>query len=112
MQRLLPLHGDLPAPASPPKLAVAAKGFRPFFLLAAAFAAAIVPVWILVLAGVAQPGGHWAPAVWHAHEMMFGFVVAVMAGFLLTAVGNWTQRETLAGASLLFLAALWIAGRL
>jgi uncharacterized protein involved in response to NO len=91
---------------------VAAKGFRPFFLLAAAFAAAILPVWILVLAGVAQPEGQWAPAVWHAHEMVFGFAVAVMAGFLLTAVGNWTQRETLAGAPLLFLAALWMAGRL
>jgi uncharacterized protein involved in response to NO len=90
---------------------VAAKGFRPFFLLAAAFAVAIVPVWILFLTGVARPEGHWAPAVWHAHEMVFGFTVAVMAGFLLTAVGNWTQRETLAGAPLLFLAALWFAGR-
>jgi uncharacterized protein involved in response to NO len=112
MQCWLPLHGDLPAPASRPKLAIAAKGFRPFFLLAAAFASAIVPLWILVLAGVAQPKGYFGPAIWHAHEMVFGFAVAVIAGFLLTAVGNWTKRETLVGAPLLALAALWVAGRL
>jgi uncharacterized protein involved in response to NO len=111
MQRLLPLHGDLPAPTSRPKLPVAAKGFRPFFLLAAAFASAIVPLWLLVLAGVAQPKGYLAPPTWHAHEMIFGFAVAVMAGFLLTAVGNWTNRETLIGTPLLALAALWVAGR-
>jgi uncharacterized protein involved in response to NO len=111
MQRLLPLHGEVPAPASSPKLAVAAKGFRPFFLLAAAFSSAIVPLWLLVLAGVTQPKGSLAPAIWHAHEMVFGFAVAVMAGFLLTAVGNWTKRETLVGTPLLSLAALWVAGR-
>jgi uncharacterized protein involved in response to NO len=111
MQRLLPLHGELPAHTPRPKLAVAAKGFRPFFLLAAAFASAIVPLWILVLTGVAQPGGYFSPPIWHAHEMVFGFAVAVMAGFLLTAVGNWTKRETLVGAPLLSLVALWVAGR-
>jgi uncharacterized protein involved in response to NO len=108
---LLPLHGDPPAPASHPKLAVAAKGFRPFFLVAAAFGSAIVPLWLLVLVGVAQPKGYFSPIVWHAHEMVFGFTVAVIAGFLLTAVGNWTKRETLVGAPLLALAALWVAGR-
>jgi uncharacterized protein involved in response to NO len=111
MQRLLPLHGDPPALTSRPKLAALAKGFRPFFLLAAAFASAIVPLWILVLAGVAQPKGYLAPPIWHAHEMLFGFAVAVMAGFLLTAVGNWTKRETVVGAPLLALAGLWVAGR-
>src|SRR6516164_3475189 len=111
MHRLLPLHGELPAHTPRPKLAVAAKGFRPFFLLAAAFASAIVPLWILVLTGVAQPGGYFSPPIWHAHEMVFGFAVAVMAGFLLTAVGNWTKRETLVGAPLLSLVALWVAGR-
>jgi uncharacterized protein involved in response to NO len=111
MQRFLPLQGEVPAPAWRPKLTVAAKGFRLFFLLAAAFASAIIPLWILVLAAVAQPRVYLAPAIWHAHEMVFGFVVAVMAGFLLTAVGNWTQRETLVGTPLLSLAALWVAGR-
>jgi uncharacterized protein involved in response to NO len=111
MQRLLPLHAGLPEPTSRPKLAVAAKGFRPFFLLAAAFASAVIPLWILVLAGRAPPNGYLAPSIWHAHEMIFGFAAAVMAGFLLTAVGNWTKRETLVGLPLLALAALWVAGR-
>jgi uncharacterized protein involved in response to NO len=111
MQRFLPLHGELPAPVSAPKVAIAAKGFRPFFLLAAAFAVAIVPLWLLVIAGMPQPAGYFVPTLWHAHEMVFGFAVAVIAGFLLTAVGNWTQRETVVGAPLLALAALWVAGR-
>jgi uncharacterized protein involved in response to NO len=93
---------------------LAAKGFRPFFLLAGAFAALVLPVWLLTLAGVlgaAGPG--YLPAVmWHAHEMIFGFAVAVFAGFLLTAVSNWTGRETLAGKPLLAACALWTLGRI
>jgi len=92
--------------------ALLAKGFRPFFLLAALFAIAIVPLWLFVLDGTLQVGSRLAPMTWHAHEMLFGFVGAVLAGFLLTAAGNWTQRETLTGAPLLVLAALWCAGRL
>jgi uncharacterized protein involved in response to NO len=103
--------GELPAPATPPRFAIASKGFRPFFLLAALFATAIVPVWLLVLGGAVRAGGYFDATAWHAHEMVFGFAVAVIAGFLLTAVGNWTQRETAIGAPLLALAALWIAGR-
>jgi uncharacterized protein involved in response to NO len=91
---------------------LAAKGFRPFFLLAALFAIAIVPCWLLVLDGVLPASSYLDPIAWHAHEMFFGFVVAVIAGFLLTAVGNWTQRETLTGAPLLALAALWLLGRI
>jgi uncharacterized protein involved in response to NO len=87
------------------------KGFRPFFLLAAVFAAAIVPVWLLVLGGQLAVPGASAGAVWHAHEMVHGFTGAVLAGFLLTAVGNWTGRETLTGAPLGGLALLWLAGR-
>ena len=94
------------------RLAIAAKGFRPFFLLAAVFAAAIVPIWILIIQGTLPPAVYFDATTWHAHEMVFGFAVAVIAGFLLTAVGNWTKRETLVGAPLLGLAALWIAGRL
>ncbi len=110
--RGLPVHGaEVPERTSRPRWAVAAKGFRPFFLLAAAFGAAFVPLWLGVLGGALRPGGPLAPAVWHAHEMVFGFAVAVIAGFLLTAVGNWTQRETAVGAPLLALAALWTAGR-
>jgi uncharacterized protein involved in response to NO len=108
----LPLAGALPEPTSRPKLAFAAKGFRPFFLLAALFAIAIVPSWLLVLDGVLPASSYLDPIAWHAHEMIFGFAVAVIAGFLLTAVGNWTQRETLTGAPLLALSALWLLGRI
>lgn len=93
---------------------LAAKGFRPFFLLAGAFAALVLPVWLLTLAGVlgaAGPG--YLPAMtWHAHEMIFGFAIAVFAGFLLTAVSNWTGRETLVGTPLLGACALWTLGRI
>jgi uncharacterized protein involved in response to NO len=111
MQRSLLLQGEAPTPASAPRWPIAAKGFRPFFLLAGAFAAAVVPLWILVVAGVVHPAGYLEATAWHAHEMVFGFSVAVIAGFLLTAVGNWTGRETAVGGPLLALAALWAAGR-
>jgi uncharacterized protein involved in response to NO len=111
MNRSLPLHGDLPEPAARPRLALSAKGFRPFFLLAAVFAVGIVPLWLAFVAGEARPSSYLEPTTWHAHEMIFGFAAAVLAGFLLTAVGNWTQRETAVGAPLLALAALWVAGR-
>lgn len=107
--RELPLFGEPPtAPAVPP---VAAKGFRPFFLLAGVFAALLVPIWLLALAGVARPDAYFDSIHWHAHEMVFGLATAVVAGFLLTAVANWTGRETLVGTPLLVLAALWILAR-
>ena len=105
MQRSLLVPDGPPGAAAPPRLALAAKGFRPFFLLAAAYAAAIVPLWLLALAGMVRSTDYLAGSVWHAHEMIFGFAVAVIAGFLLTAVGNWTGRETATGSSLIALAA-------
>ncbi len=109
--RSLRLLGDAPEPKTRPRFAVLGKGFRPFFLIAACFAAAIVPLWLLIQGGVIPTMGAMEPAVWHAHEMIFGFSVAVIAGFLLTAVANWTGRETLTGAPLFALAALWVLGR-
>lgn len=111
MQRSLLVPQGLFDAASGPRFALAAKGFRPFFLLAAVFATIIVPVWLLVLGGSLRSTDYLPATVWHAHEMIFGFAAAVVAGFLLTAVGNWTGRETATGAPLLALAALWIAGR-
>ncbi|MEO7112224.1 MAG: NnrS family protein [Polyangiaceae bacterium] len=96
---------------TPAGLSLGRKGFRPFFLLASAFAAVIAPLWLLVFLGVIHPGSYLVPIYWHAHEMVFGFAVAVIAGFLLTAVGNWTKQETAVGAPLLGLAVLWMAGR-
>ncbi len=86
-------------------------GFRPFFLLAALSAVALVPSWLWALdRGNLSP--YWAGAAWHAHEMLFGFTTAVIAGFLLTAASNWTKRRTATGSALALLAALWLAGRL
>lgn len=93
-------------------MALAAKGFRPFFLLAAAFAVAILPLWMLTLVGILNPTSYLDAVSWHAHEMVFGFAVAVIAGFLLTAVGNWTKRETAVGVPLLALSAVWLLGRI
>lgn len=92
-------------------LPVLAKGFRPFFMLAALYAVLVVPLWLGILSGNLAPSRYLDPVAWHAHEMTWGFVIAVIAGFLLTAVGNWTERETATGARLAGLALLWLAGR-
>ncbi len=107
----LRLFGEIVPRAVPVPCALAEKGFRPFFLLAGLFGILSLFVWLLVLSGGARPSGYLDATYWHAHEMLFGFAVAVIAGFLLTAVGNWTQRETLTGYPLLALAALWVLGR-
>jgi uncharacterized protein involved in response to NO len=86
-------------------------GFRPFFLLAGVSALVIVPSWIAVLLLGLQLPAALPPLVWHAHEMLFGYTAAVIAGFLLTAVRNWTGRDTASGSSLVALCALWLAGR-
>lgn len=90
---------------------VLALGFRIFFLLGALSAVVLVPLWTAVYAfGVPLPAGV-QPMQWHAHEMLFGFVAAIMAGFLLTAPGTWTGRPMPKGATLGGLALLWLAGR-
>ena len=88
------------------------KGFRPFFLLGALFAVALVPLWVAAFFGHLDVGAYMAPIQWHAHEMVYGFAGAIVAGFLLTAVGNWTNRETAVGGRLALLVGLWAAGRL
>lgn len=92
-------------------LPVLALGFRPFYLLAGLFAAAALPAWIAVFFGYIQPLGYLSGLDWHSHEMIFGFAPAVIAGFLLTAVRNWTGLPTASGLALAGLAALWLAGR-
>ncbi|MBS0581087.1 MAG: NnrS family protein [Proteobacteria bacterium] len=86
-------------------------GFRPFFLAAALWSAASLAVWIsVIMVGVALPS-RFDPLSWHIHEMLFGFVMAAAAGFLLTAIANWTQRPPVGGMSLAVLGLLWLAGR-
>jgi uncharacterized protein involved in response to NO len=105
------MHGPVPVAHPGTRWPIARKGFRPFFLLAALFACAIVPAWLLMLSGVLQPTSSLDAVTWHAHEMVFGYAAAVIAGFLLTAAGNWTGRETVVGVPLLALAGVWALGR-
>ena len=98
-----------PPPLAPP-WALWQLGFRPFYLAASSFAALSVGLWTAQHAGWL---GHayLAGAVWHAHEMLFGFALAVVVGFLLTAGQNWSGRPTLSGSWLKALVLLWLAGR-
>lgn len=86
-------------------------GFRPFYLLAAAFAAISVPLWLMRYLGWTEHLAH-VDLNWHMHEMVFGFVIAVVIGFLYTAARNWTGLWTPTKSHLAALAALWIAGRI
>ena len=89
-----------------------AASFRPFFYGAATYAAAAVPIWIwLYLSGIDTVAGMPAPR-WHAHEMVLGFLPAIMAGYLLSATPNWSGRLPVSGIPLLGLFAVWAAGRL
>ncbi len=92
--------------------AVLSYGFRPFFLLAALWAAIGIAIWLLAFAGIIVLPTSFNPPDWHAHEMLFGFAAAAVAGFVLTAVPNWTGRLPLQGPALLLLTLLWFAGRL
>jgi uncharacterized protein involved in response to NO len=85
-----------------------ALGFRPLYLLAGAYAALGVPLWAAQYAGWLAGGG----MAWHAHEMLFGYAFAVIAGFLLTAVRAWTGRPTPTGLALAAIVLLWLAARL
>jgi len=89
-----------------------ALGFRPFYSLAAIFAIVSILFWLLSLTGVFHTGSYLRGIFWHSHEMVFGFAIAVMTGFLLTAVRNWTGLPTPTGVALVALAAVWLAGRL
>lgn len=92
--------------------AVLSLGFRPFFLLGAAWAAVAIPLWLALFSGGAALPTALPPAIWHVHEMVYGYGAAVVAGFLLTAIPNWTGRMPLQGAPLAALALLWLAGRI
>ena len=94
-------------PAGP---AVWRLGFRPFYLAASIFAAISIVLWLLQYAGH-LPVSYLPGSSWHGHEMLFGYTVAVIAGFLLTAVPNWTQRPTPTGGALALLVLLWASGR-
>jgi uncharacterized protein involved in response to NO len=92
-------------------ISVLALGFRPFFLAAGIAAILSVLVWLAMLTGHFPQPGYLAGPAWHAHEMLFGYLAAVIAGFLLTAVRNWSGMDTPTGPALAGLVALWLAAR-
>ncbi len=110
MPGLMQLDEPEPAP-SRSEFALWRLGFRPFYLLASSFAALSIPVWSLQFSGWLGHAYLQGP-IWHAHEMIFGFALAVVVGFLLTAGRNWTNLPTPTGARLAALAALWLAARI
>ena len=98
-----------PSPANGP--ALLSVGFRPFFLLSALWSALAVPLWLAGFAGQISMPTALPLVVWHVHEMVFGYGAATVAGFVLTAIPNWTGRLALQGGPLAFLVLLWLLGR-
>jgi uncharacterized protein involved in response to NO len=92
-------------------IALLSAGFRPFFFLAAVWAAAAVPLWLAAYVHGYALQGPLPALLWHGHELVFCFGAAAVAGFLLTAIPNWTGRMPLRGAPLAVVAAVWLAGR-
>ena len=106
-------------PTNPPRrpnplrsMPLLSNGIRPFFLAASIWAATAMALWVATLTGHLNLDPRYGVIAWHAHEFLFGYVGAVLAGFLLTAAPNWTGRPPLTGAPLLALFGLWLAGRL
>jgi uncharacterized protein involved in response to NO len=89
-----------------------AYGFRPFFFVAGVYAAVALGAWLVIYASGSAPLAGLPPQYWHAHEMLFGFVAAAVAGFMLTAVPSWTGGRGFAGWPLKILVLLWLTGRL
>lgn len=91
--------------------AILRLGFRPFFLIAGMVSVIFVAIWLYSFATGFVPSKIYMPVFWHAHEMVFGFTSAVIAGFLLTAVKNWTGIQTIRGYWLAELVTVWLAAR-
>lgn len=103
---------EIPISMTPVRSSLLALGFRPFFLAAGTSAALLMGIWLAMLEGWIPAGHYYASTSWHAHEMLFGYAAAVIAGFLLTATRNWTGINTLTGPWLGALTLLWLAARL
>jgi uncharacterized protein involved in response to NO len=93
------------------RIPVLSYGFRPFFLGGALWALVAMLLWVGVVTGQWQIAKNYGPLAWHAHEFLFGYVGAIIAGFLLTAIPNWTGQLPIRGGPLLALFLLWLAGR-
>ncbi|MES9971505.1 MAG: NnrS family protein [Candidatus Thiodiazotropha sp.] len=109
---VIPL-GERPAPSTPPAgWRPFGLGFRPFFALAGLSGLGLMLLWIAAWQTGSPPSAYSSLVDWHSHQMLFGFSIAIIAGFLLTAVRNWTGIETPTGKPLALLALLWLIGRL
>lgn len=103
---------EIPISITPKRSSLLALGFRPFFLAAGTAAVLLMGIWLAMLKGWIPPEHYYGFVNWHAHEMLFGYAAAVIAGFLLTAARNWTGIDTPTGSWLGALALLWLAARL
>ena len=100
-------------PASSAAAVFFSLGFRPFFFVATSFATLLALLWYAAYVHAWLPAGtRYAPMLWHAHEMVFGYSLAGVSGFVLTAVRNWTGLATLHGVRLAVAVSLWLAARL
>ena len=100
------------SPYNERRFALFQYGFRPFFWGAGAFAVFAGVAWMVIYATGSSPLPAHLPQLWHAHEMIYGFIVATIAGFLLTAVPGWTGERGFAGTPLVVLTAVWLVGRI
>jgi uncharacterized protein involved in response to NO len=91
--------------------AILSYGFRPFFFMGTLYAGLAILAWLPLFYGWLETSSLFAPVDWHIHEMLFGYLAAVMTGFLLTAIPNWTGRLPVQGMPLLVLVLIWLAGR-
>lgn len=112
MQKVMAKDEHVPRGMSRSGLVLFSYGFRPFFLASALWAIASIDLWAASLRFGIPVATEYGTLFWHAHEMIFGFAPAILAGFLLTAIPNWTGRLPIAGRPLAILFAVWCAGRI
>jgi len=110
-QNTAPIPPSMQGGAARGSTAFFSLGFRPFFLAGAVWAAFAMAAWISVLLGMTALPSRFDPVSWHAHGFLFGYLGAIIAGFLLTAVPNWTGRPPLTGWPLIGLLLFWVFGR-
>lgn len=104
--------GGIPRGLGRDGLVLLSYGFRPFYLAAGVWAGATMAIWISARQGWVDFADTYGQSAWHAHELLFGFMPAVLVGYLMTTVPNWTGRFPLSGQPLARLALIWLAGRL
>lgn len=109
---MLKVHQEPPKPKPASAPVFLALGFRPFFSMAGLAGVVLLLLWLGLWTGAFSAPTYYGLIGWHSHEMLFGYTVAVIAGFLLTAVRNWTGVNTPSGLPLALLAILWLLGRL